>query len=320
MRRQMRRRAGDGATPKTGFFMLKRLTDKYFPKLLRVPRVRIWYENLTSPDNLFGPPPTANKLWNNFKQDIKPFLRGWLSHQWLQVRTAGVRVRVKAYKPVKPAKKFLIALADLPPSVQSAERCIESAKKCGEDHNLELVPGINKFKAQDFFARHNLTWNMQYADTTDPHAGMGCFSSHYVLWSRCAELGKPVMVLEHDAVFVAPVQALRFKHVIVLGRPYFFGYRISKMSTRKKREIFHPWRFLRGTHCYAITPEGAEILLKKASRMLLPPVDLFMNKSNVDILYYHPAPVGLDVRFTSIATRDAYILRQKREPLASGNP
>lgn len=293
--------------------MLNPIAVKYFRKFMRIPRVQIWYGNLTSPENIFGADPTTDKLWNQFKLDLIPLTRYWFSTQWIKFRTVSVRARVKIRKPVRPAKKFLITLTDLPPSVQSAERCIESAKRHEEDYNLEIVPGVNKFEACDFFVQHGLTWNKKYAETTDPHAGMGCFASHYKLWSHCVEIGKPIMVLEHDSVFLDPIPKLRFKHVIMLGRPYFFGHVISKISTDKKREIFHPWKFLRGTHCYSITPEGAQKLLEKAPRQLLPPVDLFMNKENVDILYYHPAPVGLDVRFTSVANKEARILMQRKQ-------
>ena len=294
--------------------MPQSIVFKHFLRFLRVPRVQVWYENIISPENLLGTAPTAEKLWNSFRQDLVPFTRFWFSTQWIKLRTANVRIRTKMMKPVLPDKKFLIALTQLPPSMQAAERCIESAKRHGEDYNLELMPGVSKFESQDFFVQHGLTWNRKYAVTTDPYAGMGCFASHYKLWLRCVEIGKPILVLEHDSVFLSPLTKLRFKHVIMLGKPYFFGHIISKISTDKRREIFHPWKFLRGTHCYAITPEGAQRLLEKAPRQLLPPVDLFMNRRNVDILYYHPTPVGLDVRFTSVATKEARILSQRKRP------
>lgn len=294
--------------------MLKPIVLKYFSKILQLPRLRVWHENTVSADSLFGARPGKEKLWNRFKRDLILFSRHWLYTQWIKTRTLGVHIRTFPLNPVTPEKKFLIAITKLPLSMQSAERCIKSAKQHGEDYNLEIMPAIDKFGSEDFFARHNLTWNRKYAETTDPYAGMGCFSSHYKIWEKCVEIGKPVMVLEHDSVFLSPVPKLKFKHVIMLGKPYFFGHLISDIPSDKGREIFHPWKFLRGTHCYAITPEGAGILLEKAPRELLPPVDLFMNKSNIDILYYHPAPVGLDVYFTSVATREARILRQQKPP------
>ncbi len=293
--------------------MLKSVVLKYFLKLLHARRMQVWYENLVSPENMFGADPTAGKLWNQFKRDLRPFTQYWFLTQWIKLRTIGVRAQARTIKPIRPAKKFLITLTNLPPSVQSAERCIESAKRHGEAYNLEIVPGTNKFESHDFFIRHGLAWNKEYAETTDPYAGMGCFASHYNLWRRCVEIGKPVMILEHDSVFVDSIPELRFRHVIMLGKPYFFNHIVSKISRDKKREIFHPWRFLRGTHCYAITPEGAQTLLEKAPRQLLPPVDLFMNKKNVDILYYHPPPVDLDVRFSSVANKEARILLQQGE-------
>ncbi len=285
--------------------MLKFVARVVFRRLLRTRKARRWRDRLTATGQLLGAPAGEEKLRHQFKQNLKWFIKSFITTQQARAKTAGVRVRVRMIAPVRPSKKFLITLTGLPLSVAAAERCLESAKRHGEDHDLEIVPAIDKFQSRDFFTRHGLTWNRR-SSNFDPLAGMGCFSSHFKLWLRCMELGEPIVALEHDAVFRAPLPALRFKHVIMLGKPLFLNPSklalIKAIGAHKQREVFHPWNFLMGTHCYAIAPEGACRLVEAARRQLLPPVDHFICKRYVNILYYHPHPVDLDDRFTTIAS------------------
>ena len=302
-----------------GCCQLDSLKNRLFQLLLRASRIQQWLKNLTADGNLRGAPADETKLRDQFLRDLWMFLKCYVSTQWTRFRTIGVRLRVKAIRPVRLHRKFIITLTDLPMSVEAAERCIASARQCGEERGLEILPAVDRFQSQAFFSQHGLTWR-RYDETTDSDAGMGCFASHYTLWQRCIELGEPIIVLEHDAVFRFPVPPLRFKHVIMLGEPFYFSYCLKKISAHKKREIFHYWRFLMGTHAYAITPEGARRLVEAAHRQLLPPVDLHMCKRNVDLLYFHPCPITLDVRFTSISNVHTPVVEQKQDVVTYETP
>ncbi len=272
-----------------------------FRLLLRTSRGQQWHRKLTAPGNLLGAPGNEEKIWHEFKSRIGEFAEHFAKLLWLRARNAEAHFRLRAAAPVKPHKKFLITLVNLPLSVEAAERCIESAKRYGENGRLEIMPAIDQFKSQDFFTRHGLTWNSQVS-TNQPAPAMGCFASHFKLWLRCIELGEPIIALEHDAVFRAPIPTLKFRHVIMLGKPLFQGESlIDAANPPRGRETHHPWRYLLGTHCYAITPEGAHRLVEAARRRLLLPTDHFMHKKYIDILYYHPYPVDLKPGFTSIA-------------------
>ncbi len=287
-----------------------------FRRFLWIPKARKWYDKLHSPGRLLGAPVTDEKLWHHFKRQSASFATLWLApltrwyrrNAWVKFRSVGVRVRVQTIKPVKPARKFIVTLTRLPRSVQAAERCIASAKRHGEHRGLEIAPAVDKFQAQDFFVRHGFTWYHLDCNAElgkDPLPEMGCFASHYQLWQRCVELGEPIIILEHDAVLRSAIPPLRFKHVILLSKLNFRPQHINVdvLKTFRCREIFYPLERLAAAHCYAITPAGARILVAAAQRQLTIPADDFINKSRLDILYYHPYLADSDSAFSTIDAR-----------------
>ena len=222
-------------------------------------------------------------------------------------------MRLWGKKPVTIRKKFIITLTQLPQSVTAANRCLEHARLYDMDDEMEIWPAVDKFQATDFFKSRQLTWlhtQNNLARNKDPLPEMGCFASHYLLWERCVEINEPIIVLEHDAIPVAPVPPLKFKHVIFLAKPAFaYGsYRFDELDYKVPREIFYPMKLLAAAHCYAITPKGASILIKAAQKYLIVPVDSFVNKKYVDILYYHPYPVNFDHKFSTIDKRSVKCL------------
>ena len=293
----------------------------FFPRslfryFLWIPRVRKWYDKLHSPDRLLGAPINEERLGNHFKQQAGSFLTLWCppltrlyrKNNWVKFRTFCVRPRIRTIKPVRPHKKFIITLTRLPQSAQAAERCIESAKRHGEEPGLEIVSATDKFEALDFFKQHGLTWlhiDDNFKSGKDPLPEMGCFASHYKLWQRCIELNEPIIVLEHDAVFVSPIPSLRFKHVIMLSKPYYQPENIDVLSImpRVPKEVFYPMDRLSSGHGYAVTPEGAHRLVAAAHRQLAIPTDAFINKRKVDILDYQPYLIDFDTDFSTIDVR-----------------
>ena len=281
---------------------MKFIIHIFLTYLLRIGRFQQWYKNLKLDSGFLGVPPNEKKIWNALKQDIHTIFMNIYKVQSINIRTIKVRIQVKKFKPIKPSKKFVITLTNLPLSVQATERCIKSCRQYGEDNNLEIVSAVDKFNSQKFFTDNNLTWYENYSIRTEPFSGMGCFSSHFKLWLRCIDLGEPIIILEHDAILHSSIPQLRFKHIIMIGKPYFHYHILRSIPHKgKKREVALPWPYIAGTHAYAITPEGAHKLVKQAPQQLLPPVDVFMSRKNIDVLYLHPAPIELDVRFSSVA-------------------
>ena len=284
---------------------------------LLVPKVRRWHQTLRFEERLFGAPPTREKLMAITTGRIYGYFAATLTEKiaflyrkepWARIRTAGVRARLRKEKPVTIRRKFIITLTQLPQSVKAANRCLEHARQHGMDDGMEIWPATDKFQATDFFRSHQLTWRHtqeNFALGKDPLPEMGCFASHYLLWERCVEINEPIIVLEHDSIPVAPLPSLKFRHVILLSKPtYIYGpCRFNEIDYRTPREVFYPMSRLPGAHCYAITPQGAKRMIAAAQGTLVEPVDAFINKKYVDILYYHPFLIDYDHKFSTIDKR-----------------
>lgn len=114
-------------------------------------------------------------------------------------------------------KAFVITIKNNKYSEKVADRCIKSAYDFGL--RVEKFYGTNKSEAWSVMKDRGLEWtwaNMNTevvycqktglkmhpyrCDSLDPV--IGCTMSHYSLWTRCVELNEPIVILEHDAVFI----------------------------------------------------------------------------------------------------------------------
>jgi hypothetical protein len=123
------------------------------------------------------------------------------------------------------------------------------------------------------------------------------FMSHYSLWAHCVATDKPILILEHDAIFKAPLPDLSdFEGLVNLGRPSF-----GKFKTPK--DGFGPLTskpYLPGAHAYYVTPGAAAELLEKAKTEACP-TDVFLSLDRFPWLTeYFPWPIVCEDTFTTI--------------------
>ena len=142
-------------------------------------------------------------------------------------------------------KAYVITIQGHEYSESVARRCIESAKKF--DLTVESFWAVTKDNVADVMTQENLRWtwaNMNTEKTRCPYtsleqspyrtksleAKMACSMSHYLLWKLCVELDEPVLILEHDAVFVAPLPDISFEGAVQINDPVGGGYRGQEHS------------------------------------------------------------------------------------------
>ncbi len=202
-------------------------------------------------------------------------------------------------EPVKPKHIFVITLTKMPISLESANKCIESGKVFSED--VEVFDAIDKFQAEEFLLSKGVVHHSRGSPV------LGCFASHFALWEKCVELGEPIVILEHDAVFETSVPKMRFKDIICLSK------QAEQMSAEypkqlrernvKAGEYYLPRFAMYGACGYAVTPCGAAKLIHAAQPRLAPAsADNFINKSIVDICYLFPPTVRVEAKFSTIGT------------------
>ena len=234
------------------------------------------------------------KLLITIKAGVKMIL---LYPNWLTQR------KIRHLKKLKIHSKYVVCLTDIPDSLAGAERCINSAKRYGEDKGMEIFPGIRKEESLAFFLERGLTFTStpRHEELFDISAEMGCFASHYLLWEKCVELDEPIMILEDDVEFCAPVLPLRFKEIVHLGKPYSqWNAEIMVTMSDKYQEVYNPFNHLLGTYAYGITPVAARKLIDTAHKIVIRPADLFINSRTYDILFYLPHPITTSVEHSSI--------------------
>ena len=220
-----------------------------------------------------------------------------LYQNWLTQR------KTRHLKKLKIHRKYIICLTDIPESLAGVKRCINSAKRYGEDRGMEIFPGVRKEESLAFFLERDLTFTSTpgHEEFYDVSAEMGCFASHYLLWEKCVEVDEPIMILEDDVEFCAPVLPLKLKEIIHLGKPHF-QRNIEVMSAvpNGHQEAYYPFNSLVGTHAYGITPLAAKKLIDAAHKIVIRPTDVFISSRTYDILFYLPYPVKIGIEHSSI--------------------
>ena len=107
-------------------------------------------------------------------------------------------------------KAFVITLFNDKYSVQSAENTLKTARQMNDDLHIEMVRAVTPDKIKD------TTYSYPVEGETSVYEGMtligykakdigkkiACSLSHMNLWNKCVQLGEPIMILEHDAVFI----------------------------------------------------------------------------------------------------------------------
>ena len=205
-------------------------------------------------------------------------------------------------------KAFVITMIGHLYSEESANRCIVSAHNHGVCVNK--FTAVTKDTVEKIMADHNLVWswaNNNTENTICPFTGlkqfpytsgdlrnkMACSMSHYLLWKLCVEINEPILILEHDAVFVQSLPEIDFKGSIQINNPARGGYRGNQHSqdmhirgtngvhslTRKRpvdslipdgfsgnsAYIVKPWaaqEFINAFHKYGVWPNDATICLQ----------------------------------------------------------
>ena len=168
---------------------------------------------------------------------------------------------------------------------------------------MEIFPGVKKEESLAFFLEHGLTFSSTpgHEEIFDISAEMGCFASHYLLWKKCVELNEPIVILEDDVEFCAPVLPLRFREIIHLGRPSLpLNAKIIEASPDKYQEVYNPFNYLLGTYAYGVTPQAAQKLIDATHEMVIRPTDEFISSRAYNILFYLPHPIKIGTRYSFI--------------------
>lgn len=234
-------------------------------------------------------------------------------------------------------KAFVITIKGNDYSEKCADRCIESAKKFGM--KIEKFYGVDKERAYEVMHEHNLKWTWAKNNTetticpitglkTFPYTAgdntlaalsskIGCSMSHYLLWKRCVDMYEPILILEHDAVFLRAMPDFDFNGICQINDPTgatprgsWWAQQMSqrggegafeKTWIRKENERDIP-DGLAGNSAYVIKPWAAQELIDKYHEIGVWPNDATMCKQLFPYLeeYYPFITIVKQTKSTSV--------------------
>ncbi len=204
-------------------------------------------------------------------------------------------------------KAFVITIKGHEYSEGKADQCIETGARVGKI-DVERFYGVNKDEAYSVMSRHGLDWswannNTQpsvcpitklqhrpyYHANPDFSALIGCTMSHYSLYLRCVELNEPILILEHDSVFIREFPEFDFKGICQINDPNGGGKNgkyLSEMMIKNNRLGVSPKTpntgakefpdGLAGNSAYVIKPFAAQELINKYHKLGVWPNDAIM--------------------------------------------
>lgn len=166
---------------------------------------------------------------------------------------------------------YVIAIKGNDESEKLALRCLLSCENVGQTAKpWQAFDGTNK---KDIIVPPHLEnesylkWIKQPNDKYST-SQIAVFFSHLSLWSHCATIDRPIIILEHDAIMIKKLEQHNFYNCIqYLGNKEYFQSNKVPIGLPPHGSIYNgKWRFICRAHAYAIDPPIARNLLSYAIR------------------------------------------------------
>lgn len=203
-------------------------------------------------------------------------------------------------------RALVITILDNPRSVAAAERCIASGAEHGV--SVEMLAAITPDRDPLGIMHREgiLTERFEKNPYSRPEPTAAAFLSHRAAWSLTS-----LLILEHDAVFVAPLPSLStVKGLCNLGKPSFGRFRVPPDGLGPF--CSKAGGYLGGAHAYYVTAWGARQLIEKATTEA-EPTDVFLSVKRFPWMEEcHPWPVVCDDSFTTIQRAEGCAAKHNR--------
>jgi len=209
-------------------------------------------------------------------------------------------------------KAFVITLQGHEYSERVAKRCIQSSIQ--SPFVVTNFYGVKAHEAQEVMRSRGLKWTWANNNTSHAvcpitglkqhpygnlEAKIGCSMSHYLLWVMCVALDETFLILEHDAVFIRPLNPVDFDGICQINDPRGatpYGAKwAEKMESRgagvwPKTHIFPDDKpdGLAGNSAYLIKPHAAHKLIAMFHELGVWPNDATMCRQLFNLQELYP--------------------------------
>ena len=198
-------------------------------------------------------------------------------------------------------------------SEKGYENLVESYMAVDNEFALKRFDAVTPRNVDKIMNNLNIKWNYPWQgevidfstgltkrayETKNQKARMACAMSHYMLWEQSILLDKPILIMEHDSIFIKKIDF----------DPEDTGYDIiginNPLGCTRKSKIYHDKilensRFyqlapyvdddmkvpqgLAGNSAYIVKPEGAHDLVRLVAKYGLWPNDAIMCRQLIDV-------------------------------------
>jgi len=197
-------------------------------------------------------------------------------------------------------------------SEQQAKDCLNSSRKYNS-WQVELKEGITPDTLEKIppIIENSRLLNFKKENENIFLTKISCVTNHINFWKEVVDLGEPMCFLEHDSICISEIPKIRFNEYLLLNTEYVFK-NPSKLAIARLREYNFPklkgvnpfpfdypltyyreniWKgsfMAPGVAAYAVTPRGAEKLLKVADKNI-DQADFIVNSNNIEMEYLYPS-------------------------------
>lgn len=209
-----------------------------------------------------------------------------------------------------------VYVINLATSTERWERTSARLTELGISHErFDAVDG--RKEPHPLFERYDDKQREKYRRKALSGGELGCFASHFLLWKKCIELNKPIVVLEDDLIIhkslnealnIAEEQISTLQY-LRLAATYPKPKTFKKIKTLGQFDLIDHIRGPSGTLGYVISPSASAALIKLAEKWFIA-VDDYMDRywwHGVDCYSLMPFPID-------VAENVSDIVRVKKEP------
>ena len=211
-----------------------------------------------------------------------------------------------------------VYVINLATSTKRWERTSARLSELGISHErFDAIDG--RQNPHSLFERYDDRQREKYRRKALSGGELGCFASHFLLWQKCIELNKPIVVLEDDLIInsslpealnIAQEQIVNLRYLRLAGtypKPKTF----KKIKSLGQFDLVDHIRGPAGTLGYVISPSAANALIKHAEKWFIA-VDDYM-----DHYWWHSVDCYSLMPFSiEVAENDSDIVRVRKEPQA----
>lgn len=206
---------------------------------------------------------------------------------------------------------YIITVKGNENSEKYSVRCQESCKQIGmpykvwDAYNGIGTPGV--ITPPEHLKNDKLMNMMKITDHYLTRGEVACALSHISLWEHCADIDRPIVILEHDAVMVKKFESFEsYNTIVYLGGSEWThqGWKIYPIPPHASEG--RNYLFICRAHAYAIDPQMAKNLLSHVLKVgICAPLDIMMRADLFTIVHQgvYAYDIMSDKLDTTIAAR-----------------